>query len=115
MSTNFYYDQEDHLRHRQIGKVENSSSPRGGAWLRYCNMVIGVYAAISKELGLPLRFPGPEGAYRALYQLTSAEILARAAVWGGETPAAQNEIYNITKADCSAGSSCGRRSRSSQH
>jgi hypothetical protein len=30
-------------------------------------MVIAVYAAISKELGLPLRFPGTEAAYRALY------------------------------------------------
>jgi hypothetical protein len=34
--------------------------------------VIAVYAAISRELGLPLRFPGPESVYRALYQVTSA-------------------------------------------
>jgi hypothetical protein len=30
--------------------------------------VIAVYAAICRELGLPLRFPGPESVYRALYQ-----------------------------------------------
>jgi hypothetical protein len=59
-------------------------------------MVIAVCAAISKELGLPLRFPGTEAAYRALYQVTSADILASAAAWAGETPLAANEIFNIT-------------------
>jgi hypothetical protein len=41
-------------------------------------MSIAVYAAISKELGLPLRFPGTEKTYGILYQVTSAEILAKA-------------------------------------
>ncbi|WP_209811342.1 hypothetical protein [Ammoniphilus resinae] len=31
-------------------------------------MVIAVYATISKELDLPLRFPGKTGAYQALAQ-----------------------------------------------
>jgi hypothetical protein len=31
---------------------------------------IAVYAAISKELGLPLRFPGRPGAYDTIYQVT---------------------------------------------
>src|ERR1700693_2977757 len=34
--------------------------------------VIAIYAAISREIGLPFRFPGPESVYRALYQVTSA-------------------------------------------
>ena len=62
-------------------------------------MVIAVYAAISKELGLPLRFPGTEAAYRALYQVTSAKILAAASDWAGRTEAAGNEIFNITNGD----------------
>ncbi|MGC2548128.1 MAG: SDR family oxidoreductase, partial [Silvibacterium sp.] len=106
MSPNFYYDQEDFLRQRQTGKSWSFTVLRPEAVSGYAignpmnlTMVIGVYAAISKELGLPLRFPGPEGAYRALYQVTSAELLARAAVWAGETPAARNEIYNITNGD----------------
>jgi hypothetical protein len=61
--------------------------------------VIAVYAAISKELGIPLRFPGTEAAYRALYQVSSADILAEAADWAGTTPAARNEIFNITNGD----------------
>ena len=106
MSPNFYYDQEDFLRASQRGKQWNLSVLRPEAVCGYgvgnpmnLPMVIAVYAAISKELGLPLRFPGPEGAYRALYQVTSAEILAKAAAWAGETPSAANEIFNITNGD----------------
>ena len=61
--------------------------------------VIGVYAAICREMGLPLRFPGPESVYQALYQVTSAELLARATIWAGETAAAENEIFNVTNGD----------------
>ena len=32
---------------------------------------IAVYAAISRELGLPLRFPGKPRAYDTIYQVTS--------------------------------------------
>jgi nucleoside-diphosphate-sugar epimerase len=35
------------------------------------------------HLGLPLRFPGTEKTYNALYQITSADILASATVWAG--------------------------------
>jgi nucleoside-diphosphate-sugar epimerase len=106
MGPNFYYDQEDFLRQRQAGKKWNYTVLRPEAVCGYAvgnpmnlAMVISVYAAISKELGLPLRFPGPEGAYRALYQVTSAGILAKAADWAGETPSAANEIFNITNGD----------------
>jgi nucleoside-diphosphate-sugar epimerase len=103
MPPNFYYDQEDHLRRRQEGKRWTFSILRPEAVCGYAVgnpmnllMVIAVYAAISKELGLPLRFPGTEAAYRALYQVTSADVLASAAAWAGETPLAANEIFNIT-------------------
>jgi len=106
MSPNFYYDQEDHLRQRQQGKRWKFSILRPEAVCGYAIgnpmnllMVIAVYAAISKELKLPLRFPGTEAAYRALYQITSAEILARGTAWAGETEAAENEIFNITNGD----------------
>lgn len=106
MPPNFYYDQEDHLRQRQRGQRWTFSILRPEAVCGYAvgnpmNLltVIAVYAAISKELGLPLRFPGTEAAYRALYQLTSAGILARATAWAGETNAAENQIFNITNGD----------------
>ncbi|HEY5791992.1 MAG TPA: SDR family oxidoreductase [Chthoniobacterales bacterium] len=102
MPPNFYYDQEDLLRGRQRGKAWHFTGLRPEAVSgnpMNLAMVIAVYAAISKELGLPLRFPGPEAAYRALYQLTSADILAQATDWAGSTPAARNEIFNITNGD----------------
>ena len=106
MSPNFYYDQEDFLRTTQAGKDWSFSILRPEAVCGYSvgnpmnlTMAIAIYAAISKELGLPLRFPGPEGAYRALYQVTSADILAGAADWAGRTPSAANEIFNITNGD----------------
>jgi nucleoside-diphosphate-sugar epimerase len=106
MPPNFYYDQEDFLRERSAGKGWSFTALRPEAVCGFAvgnpmnlTMVIAVYAAISKELDLPLRFPGTEAAYRALYQVTSAEILAEAADWAGRTEAARGEIYNITNGD----------------
>jgi hypothetical protein len=103
---NFYYDQEDFLKERQSGWQWHYSVLRPEAVCGFAVgnpinliMVIGVYAAISKELGLPLRFSGPEAAYRALYQVTSADILPKATAWAGETASAANEISNITNGD----------------
>lgn len=106
MPPNFYYDQEDFLRERSAGKSWSFTALRPEAVCGFAvgnpmnlTMVIAVYAALSKELGLPLRFPGPEAAYRALYQVTSADILAEAADWAGRTDAARGEIFNITNGD----------------
>jgi nucleoside-diphosphate-sugar epimerase len=106
MPPNFYYDQEDFLRERQKGKHWYWTALRPEAICGFAignpmnlAMVIAVYAAISKELGLPLRFPGTEKAYRALYQITSADILAQASIWAGTHEAARNEIFNITNGD----------------
>ena len=106
MPPNFYYDQEDLLRARAAGARWSFTGLRPEAVCGFAvgnpmnlAMVIAVYAALSKELGLPLRFPGTEAAYRALYQVTAADILAEAAGWAGQTAAAQGEIFNITNGD----------------
>jgi nucleoside-diphosphate-sugar epimerase len=106
MPPNFYYDQEDFLRARQKGKRWHWTALRPEAICGYgignpmnLAMVIAVYATLSKQLGLPLRFPGTEAAYRALYQVTSADILASATVWAGTDEAARDEIFNITNGD----------------
>ncbi len=103
---NFYYAQEDFLRERQQGKRWSWTALRPEGTLGFglsnpmnLGMSIAVYATICKELGLPFRFPGTEGAYRALYQVTSADILAKATVWSGQSEAARNEIFNITNGD----------------
>ena len=62
------------------------------------NMVsaLGVYAAVQREMGEPLRFPG--GA-PCITQATDAELLARAIVWAAETPGCANQTFNIANGD----------------
>ena len=61
--------------------------------------VIAVYAAITKELGLPLRFPGKPGAWRSVYQVTESAHMANAALWAATEPRCANQAYNITNGD----------------
>jgi nucleoside-diphosphate-sugar epimerase len=106
MLPNFYWDQEQWLRGFQRGKSWSWSALRphtvcGFAVGNPMNImtVIAVYAAISKELGLPLRFPGKPGAYQAIYQLTDSALLAEAMTFCATAPAARNEVFNITNGD----------------
>jgi nucleoside-diphosphate-sugar epimerase len=106
MPPNFYHDQEMWLRAHQAGKPWAWSALRpqtvcGFALGNPMNIatVIATYAAISKELGLPLRFPGKAGAYRAIYQVTDADLLARAMVFCATAEPARNEVFNITNGD----------------
>jgi nucleoside-diphosphate-sugar epimerase len=103
MPPNFYYDQEDRIRERQAGKDWSWTilRPPNVAGLSVGSpmntiLAVGVYAAISRELGLPLRFPGGEG---HLIQACDATLLARAIAWCGEAPTARNEIFNVNNGD----------------
>jgi nucleoside-diphosphate-sugar epimerase len=103
---NFYYDQEDVLRARgaERGFDVTLLRPEGVIGYAVGNpmnllMVIAVYASICRELGQPLRFPGTVAAYDALYQVTDADLLARATVWSGSEPRAAGEVFNITNGD----------------
>ena len=105
MPPNFYYDQEDLLRARGAGRW-SFTALRPEAICGYgvgnpmnLAMVIAIYATLSRELGLPLRYPGTEAAYRALYQVTSADILAEATDWAGRSDAARDQVFNITNGD----------------
>jgi nucleoside-diphosphate-sugar epimerase len=87
MPPNFYYDQEDYLKSQSSGKSWSWSALRpscicGFAVGNPMNMatVIAVYASLCKEMGLPLRYPGSPSAYRALMEMTDAELLAKAMV-----------------------------------
>ena len=106
MPPNFYYDQEDFLRGLQEGKSWTWAALRPEAILGFAMgvplnilLVIGVYAAICRELGLPLRFPGKPGAYHTLMQFTDAGLLARTQLWAATNPASANQAYNVTNGD----------------
>src|SRR5262249_20282661 len=62
-------------------------------------MAIAVYASVSRELGLPLWFPGTRGGYTSLFEATDAVHLARAAAWAATEPRCANQIFNVTNGD----------------
>jgi nucleoside-diphosphate-sugar epimerase len=106
MPPNFYYNQEDYLKERSAGTRWSWTALRpscicGFAVGNPMNMatVIAVYAALCKEMKLPLRFPGSIGAYRALVEMTDAELLAKAIVWAGENDNCDGHAFNITNGD----------------
>jgi len=103
---NFYYDQEDYLKTRSVGKAWSWSALRptcicGFAVGNPMNMatVIAVYATICREFGLPFRFPGTARAYSAILEMTDADLLAKAAIWAGETDRCDGQAFNITNGD----------------
>lgn len=105
MPPNFYFDQEDFLTARSVNKNWSWTALRAEA---FCSEIVGipslplliaVYAAISKELGLPLRFPGTQAAYDALVQVTNAGLLAEGMTWAATSPEATGEAFNLTNGD----------------
>lgn len=104
MPPNFYFEQADFLLERQKGKAWSWTELRPQT---LCGIspgtpmsiltILACYAAISKELGLKLRFPGK--AWRSIYQVTDSEHFARAALWAATTPGCANEAFNITNGD----------------
>jgi hypothetical protein len=57
---------------------------------------IGVYAAIRREAGLPLSYPGGP---QLIFEMVDVDLLARSMEWAAATPACRNEIFNITNGD----------------
>ena len=103
---NFYFNQQDLMETRRRGKDWSWVCLRphtvcGQAVGMPLNLlsVIAVYAALSKEMGLPLRWPGKALAFHRMFQLTDAGLLARAAEWSGTAPDAADQAFNITNGD----------------
>ena len=102
LAPNFYYGQEDYLRSIQAGWCWTALRPQfvcGFAVGSPMNGLTGIaaYAAISGELGLPLRFPGSPG---RIFEATDSRLLAKAVAWAIDTPACANEIFNVVNGDC---------------
>jgi nucleoside-diphosphate-sugar epimerase len=100
---NFYWLQEDFLRTRQANKKWNWTILRpqlvvGEAIGGNLNIIpaIGTYAAIRKEAGLPLSYPGGPP---FIFEAVDADLLARSFEWAANTPACANETFNITNGD----------------
>jgi nucleoside-diphosphate-sugar epimerase len=103
---NFYYDQQDLLSARAAQARWNWSASRPSyicdfAPSRARNLitVLGAYAAICRELNVPLDFPGSAAGYVALSELSDANLLAEAIVFLSTNDSARNAAFNITNGD----------------
>jgi nucleoside-diphosphate-sugar epimerase len=103
---NYYFDQIDWLTGFQRGKPWDWVELRPQTLCGFAPgtamsilPAIAVYAAVSKELGLPLRFPGKPAAFGSIYQVTGSEHFAAAALWAAGEPRCSNQAYNITNGD----------------
>jgi nucleoside-diphosphate-sugar epimerase len=102
----FYYNQQDYLSGSQgsVNWTWSALRPEGvgGATINTPHNFIQValiYAVVSKELGIPLRFPGTPECRDALYEMTDARLLARAAIYCAEKPECHGEAFNVTNGD----------------
>ncbi|HUP96222.1 MAG TPA: SDR family oxidoreductase [Burkholderiales bacterium] len=103
---NFYFDQEDFLMSRSRGAAWSYSTSRPHAFCddaidhpRSLGLVIAVYAALQRELGLPFDFPGSKRGYHTRTQFTDLRLLARAAAWMSTEPRCANQSFNVVNGD----------------
>jgi nucleoside-diphosphate-sugar epimerase len=103
---NFYYSQEDFLRRQSAGKSWSWTALRpdiviGIAIGNPMNLatLIAIYASLCKELGVPMRFPGPNAAYEVLVNVTDATLLAKGMEYSALNASCNEEIFNITNGD----------------
>ncbi len=100
--------------HQQEDIVADWSSKHGASWtVLRPHLVMGpslnspmnlvtslaAYAAMSRELGLPLRFPGRREGWNTLQETTDAELFGRATLWALGEDKARNEIFNVSNGD----------------
>jgi nucleoside-diphosphate-sugar epimerase len=103
---NFYYDQQDLLSARAALARWSWSASRPSyicdfAPHRSRNLitVLGAYAAICRELKVPLDFPGSAAAYSVLSELSDASCLAQAIIFLATHEAGKNAAFNVTNGD----------------
>ncbi len=103
---NFYYAQEDEVfaaaaREGYSWSVHRPHTIIGYAVGNAMNMgtTLAVYAAICRELGRPMLFPGSSVQWKSLTDVTDACLLARHLVWAATTPAAHHQAFNVVNGD----------------
>lgn len=100
---NFYWLQEDYLkdRARNHGFTWTILRPQliiGRPWGVAMNLapIIGVYAAMCAEEGVPFGFPG---GISYVWEAVDARLVAEVIEWAAFSPAAVNEHFNVTNGD----------------
>ncbi|MCD0504945.1 NAD-dependent epimerase/dehydratase family protein [Bordetella petrii] len=100
---NFYFNQQDLVAERAARAGFNWTVFRpqivlGVALGSAMNPIasLGVYAALLREAGLPLAYPGHP---QLLAECTDARLIARAIEWAWQEPRAHGQAFNIANGD----------------
>ncbi|WP_370189089.1 SDR family oxidoreductase [Aeromicrobium sp.] len=103
---NFYYAQEDELfaAAEQAGftwSVHRAHTVIGAAVGNAMNMgqTLAVQAAICREQGRPMVFPGSRTQWDGLTDMTDAGLLAEHLVWASTTASAADTAFNVVNGD----------------
>lgn len=104
---NFYYRQQDILRafcdeHKHLSwTVTYPNDVVGFAQGNFMNLAsgLGLYAAVSKELGRDLVFPGSEAFYTKFDSFTSSKLHAEFCEWAATAPKAAGQAFNVVNGD----------------
>lgn len=107
MPPNFYYDQEDALAGRRAAGASwtwSASRPNVVCAFdldraRNLTTILGAYAAICRELRVPLDFPGTQAGFDSLTEITDGDHLGDALVWMATDPRAADQAFNVTNGD----------------
>jgi nucleoside-diphosphate-sugar epimerase len=102
---NFYFVQEDYLHEKQRSAswgltVFRPTVIYGDAGGNNMNPIpaFAAYAALLREAGEPLHFPGRPGP-QGIREAVDADLVAHALGWAATSPAANGGTYNLTNGD----------------
>lgn len=105
--SSFYLRQQDLLTRRQAGRAWGWSTVRphficAVATDSPSNLVavLGTFAAILRELGQELWFPGSEQAFDAITNVVDIDLLTKFMVWAASDPGCANNAFNVANGDC---------------
>ncbi|MBB6629129.1 SDR family oxidoreductase [Nocardioides sp. KIGAM211] len=103
---NFYYAQEDELfagaqRDGFTWSVHRAHTIIGYALGNAMNMgqTLAAQAAICRERGVPMVFPGSRTQWDGVTDMTDAGLLAEQLLWAATTPAAADTAFNVANGD----------------
>ena len=100
---NFYWLQEDYVRAKSAAEGWSFSiwrpqlivGPNHGVVMNL-PPIIGAYAAIRREEGLPFSFPGGAA---WVWEAVDTRLVANALVWGATSPNAVGQTFNLTNGE----------------
>lgn len=103
---NYYFAQQDFLHERSQGKDWCYTTSRPHIFCdavadqpRSVGLLVAVFAAIQKELGEPLDFPGTALGFKVLSQFSDLGLLARAVGWMAQDARCANQSFNVVNGD----------------